>query len=176
MADLGKRRNKEARVHDQQRHENIGGVNHGRAAPRRIKHEGEDTVGQHCRRHRDAVSARQRLRIVERDDQQDDKRHHRPVHARHVNLPVGRLGRVENIHAGEEAEVDGLTRDRKCARDHRLRRDNRGAGRKNDHGQESPARDHEIERVLKCPRVPDHKSALPEIVQREAWIDKARPR
>ena len=65
-----------------------------------------------------------------RADHQPDHGHEQhPIDERDVDLPDLAVGRVQDLEARQEAQLDRLLRDGERARNHSLRRDDRGGDR-----------------------------------------------
>jgi len=71
---------------------------------------GQDRRDDHRRADRDAVRAGQIRGAAEADDQRDRRQHQRPVHVRHVDLADLGARRVDDLHARQIAELNGLPR------------------------------------------------------------------
>ena len=89
----------------------------------------QHAVDEHRAGHRDAIGGGEVGRAAERQDEQDDHDHQRPVDHRDVDLPRRALAGVGDAKARDEAELHRLLGHRKGAGDHRLAGDDRRAGR-----------------------------------------------
>ena len=56
----------------------------------------------------DAIGVGERVRGLEQEHEQQHADQHQAVDARHEDLPLGRLRRVLDLHAGQQAELDRL--------------------------------------------------------------------
>jgi hypothetical protein len=114
-------------------------------------------------------------RGAEHNNQKNDRDQEKPVHARDVDLPFLGLGGAADLHARQEAELDGLLGERVGARDDRLARDDRRGRRKGHHRQQRPVGVEQVEGVLKLLGVLQEEGPLPEVVDGERGQHEAEP-
>ena len=82
---------------------------------------------------RDAVGVGQVVRRPESEHERDAGEHEQPVHLGDVDLPLRLAGGVDDGHARQVAELNGLPGQRERARDQRLRRHHRRERREHHH-------------------------------------------
>lgn len=123
-----------------------------------------------------AVGAGKVRRAAEAQDQQHAAGPERPVDARHVDLALDVLRRVDHLHAREQVEVDAGVGEREGARDERLRGDHGGGSSESDHGVDAPGGYQAEERVVVRDRLSRQKlGALPEVVEQQAGENEREP-
>lgn len=130
----------------------------------------------HDARDRHAVGAGEIGGAAEAQDQQHAAGPERPVDARHVDLALDVLRRVDHLHAREQVEVDAGVRQREGARDECLGGDHGGGSGERDHGVDAPGRYQAEERVVVGDRLSRQElGALPEVVEQQAGEDEKQP-
>src|SRR5262245_18677229 len=129
----------------------------------------------HGAAHRYAISRSKRARGAEQPDEHENSDQKQGVDAGHVDLPEQRRGCVANFQARQEAEMDGLLRQRMGAGGHGLARDHsRGCG-EHHHGQLSPIGIEQEEWVLDRLVISQDERTLPQIVDRQRRQNDAEP-
>jgi hypothetical protein len=129
----------------------------------------------HGAAYRYAVSRGECTRRAEQPDEHENSDQKQGVDSRHVDLPKQRFGRVANFHARQEAEMNGLLRQRIGAGDHGLARDHgRGRG-EHHHRQLSPIGIEQEEWVLDRLVISQDERTLAKIVDRQRRQNDAKP-
>ena len=102
----------------------------------------------HQQRNRDAEGSRQRVRRAEADHGRKGRESERPIHYRDIDLTDLVTGGVDDVHARQKAELNGLLGERIGAGDDRLGGDDGRDSRKDDQTIVRPFRGKLIEGVV----------------------------
>ena len=153
------------------------GEKEGPRAALRIERDGADQQGgeDHRARHRNAVSRRDCAGGLELEHEQHDQYEHGPVYVSDVDLAALGLGGVRHGYPRQVPEAGGLLGHGECARDCRLRGDDRSGSCKGDEGKEQFHRCEQIERVLDRRRIAQNERALADVVDHQRWEDHSKP-
>ena len=138
--------------------------------------EGHQSVDNHGRGDRNAIGRCQIGRRAESKDHHHDEDENQPVDARHIDLAGDAFRRVPDFETWDEAELNGLPRQRECAGNDGLTGDHRCKRREDQHRDQHELRVETVERILDGVRIVHDERTLAEIIEDQRRHHEIEPR